>query len=202
MTEAVEIEAPGPVVLRGEARAAGDAWIVLVHALGRDLDVWNALVEVLDDSLSVLAADLRGHGGSDGLRDDARAGDDVAAMLAYARGRGAKLLVAVAAGDVASAVLAAGDRFEADAVILLGPTGDLGDVGNVPRFVVAAAEDPEQVVAADLLQHAVGWSLIANVPTAEKGTELLAGAWATNVHAYVTSFLHDVRRHHAATLSQ
>jgi len=202
MTEAVEIEAPGPVVLRGEARAAGDAWIVLVHALGRDLDVWNALVEVLDDSLSVLAADLRGHGGSDGLRDDARAGDDVAAMLAYARGRGAKLLVAVGAGDVASAVLAAGDRFEADAVILLGPTGDLGDVGTVPRFVVAAAEDPEQVVVADLLQHAVGWSLIANVPTAEKGTELLAGSWATNVHAYVTSFLRDVRLHHAATLSQ
>lgn len=202
MIEAVEIEAPGQVVLRGEARAAGDAWIVLVHALGSDLDRWNPLVEVLDDSLSVLAADLRGHGGSDGIRDNARAGDDVAAMLAYARGRGAEVLVAVGAGDVAAAVLETAERFEANAVVLLGPTGDLGGVGTVPRFVVAAAEDPEQVAAADLLQRAAGWSLIANVPTAEKGTELLTGSWGTNVRAYVTSFLRDVLLHHAATVSQ
>jgi pimeloyl-ACP methyl ester carboxylesterase len=196
MIDAVEIETPGGVVLRGQARVAGDCWIVLVHAFGRDLDMWRPLLDELDEPFSVLAVDLRGHGGSDGSPAAEQAEQDVAALLEYTRGCGADTLVAVAAGDVASAVLAAAARSAADAVVLLGPSGDVGDPGAVPRFVVCASEDPDQVIAAEALQRAPGWSLIANVPTAENGADLVEGAWATNVLAYVSSFVRDVYLHH------
>lgn len=200
MIEAVEIETRDGVLLRGQARVAGDDWLVLVHAPGRDLDMWSPLIDELDDSLSVLTADLRGHGGSDGERTEQPAEADVDALLGYARQRGAEMLVAVAAGNAALAVLAAASRAAADAVVLLGPSGDFDQVETVPRFVVTASDDPGQAAAAATLQSAPGWSMVANVPTAEPGADLVSSEWATTVRAYVTSFVRDVRLHHARSV--
>ena len=43
-----------------------DTWVVLVHDVGDDIDVWRPLrVALAARGWSVLALDLRGHGGSD-----------------------------------------------------------------------------------------------------------------------------------------
>ena len=39
--------------------------LVLIHALGTDLTIWDALLPLLPPGLRVLRLDLRGHGGSD-----------------------------------------------------------------------------------------------------------------------------------------
>ena len=43
----------------------GGAPLVLVHALGTDLTIWDDLIALLPPSLRILRLDLRGHGGSD-----------------------------------------------------------------------------------------------------------------------------------------
>ena len=48
--------------LSGPATGPG---LVLIHALGTDLHLWDALVPLLPPSLRVLRFDLRGHGASD-----------------------------------------------------------------------------------------------------------------------------------------
>lgn len=44
---------------------AGGAPVVLLHALGTDLSIWDDLVPLLPDTLQILALDMRGHGRSD-----------------------------------------------------------------------------------------------------------------------------------------
>jgi pimeloyl-ACP methyl ester carboxylesterase len=198
MIEAVELETNDGVVLRGELRAGGDDWVVLAHAPARDLDMWSELVAELDEELTVVTVDLRGCGGSDGDAAPDRAGEDVEAMLRFARGRGADLLALVAAGEACAAALEVAGRLPLDGVILLGPAAAANDPGPTPRFVVAAAGDPEQVAAAEALQAAPGWSLVANVPIAESGAELVDGSWGSNVRAYVNGFVRNVRLNRVA----
>lgn len=54
--------------LRLNARLTGPAGaraLVLLHALGTDLSIWDDLLPLLPDPLQILALDMRGHGASD-----------------------------------------------------------------------------------------------------------------------------------------
>ncbi len=65
--EAVQATTADGVTLRGELVRGGDVWICLVHDVGEDIDAWRPLRPGLArKGWSVLALDLRGHGGSDG----------------------------------------------------------------------------------------------------------------------------------------
>jgi len=202
MIEAVEIEASDGTVLRGEAQEAGPDWVVLVHDLGEDIDAWRPLPAALAArGLSVLAFDLRGHGGSDGEPDPARTAADLAAALSLARGRGAGRVYLGAAGESARAAIEAGAAEGCDALVLLAPVGDGLEGGSLPRLSVVSSLDARQQAAARALHRGPGWSLVANVPVEASGCAVLAGEWGGNVQDYVLSFLGDQRQARRAARS-
>jgi alpha-beta hydrolase superfamily lysophospholipase len=194
MTEAVEVEAHDGAVLRGELRQAGSDWAVLVHDLGEDIDAWRPLHgRLVRGGMSVLALDLRGHGGSDGDIDAARTADDLAVAVAFARNRGAGRVYLAAAGESARAALEVGAAEGCEAIVLLAPVGDDLSGSPLPRLSVVSSRDARQQAAARALHRGPGWSLVASVPADASGCGLLAGRWGRNVQDYVGAFLADRR---------
>jgi pimeloyl-ACP methyl ester carboxylesterase len=121
----VEIVAQDDCVLRGQVWPGESDWIVLLHDVGpdEDLDRWHPLVPVfLAERLTVLAVDLRGHGASDGEWQDTTAVGDAAAIVRYARDRGAELVVVVAAGQSVVDSLWASECVSVDGVVGLSAT--------------------------------------------------------------------------------
>lgn len=198
MIEAVEITAHDGVVLRGEVAMRASDWIVLVHAQGDDLDAWRPLSSQLEDhQLTVLAVDLRGHGGSDGDPDPAATPTDVQAMLEYARSHMALRVYLAGAGSSAVPVLDVAERAPVDGVVLVSPVG-VDETGEtpVPRLVLHDPADPDQAASAARLADAPGWSLGISLPAAGRGREMVQGDWGDNVAGYVVAFLRDVRMSH------
>jgi pimeloyl-ACP methyl ester carboxylesterase len=182
MTEFVEF---GP--LRGELTPGGGDWIVLVHESGRDLDGWKPVVpELARLPLSVLAFDLRGHGGSD---DSPGAVDeDVQAALEFARASGARNVFVAAGGDSVAPALAASEA--AAGFVAIGPTS--ASTSTLSRLIVVASRDENQVAAAASLRAGGGWAVVVNIPTAERGLDLLAGDWGTGVRSHMLVFVKDL----------
>ena len=87
----VEFVTDDGVTLRGECRGGDRDWLVLVHDLGSDLDCWDLFPELWAWPLSVLAFDLRGHGGSDGISSLSCVQCDVVAATGFARSHGSAL---------------------------------------------------------------------------------------------------------------
>lgn len=194
MIDAVEVPAAAGVVLRGELRLGGPDWAVLVHDQGEDIDAWRPLAAALAGrGLSVLALDLRGHGGSDGEVDPSTAGDDIRAALAFAREHHAGRLYLVAAGRSSVPAVEVGAAERCDALLLLAPVGEGLDRAALPRLTVVSSLDAGQQAAARGLHRGRGWSLVANVPVQARGCGLLAGRWGTNVVDYATAFLSERR---------
>jgi pimeloyl-ACP methyl ester carboxylesterase len=184
MTEFVEFG-----TLRGELTRAADDWIVLVHESGRDLDGWKPVVSDLARlPLTVLAFDLRGHGGSDGSPGSVE--EDVHAALEFARAGGARSVLVAAAGDSVAPSLTAAET--AGGFVALGPTGAPVAAPRLPRLIVVASRDEEQVAAAASLRAGGGWAVVVNIPTSERGLELLAGAWGTGVRSHMLVFVKDL----------
>lgn len=194
MIEAVEITCPDGVVLRGELRRAGSHWAVLVHDEGMDLDAWRPLpAKLAVRGFSVLAIDLRGHGGSGGEADPDRTTDDLADVLAYARKAGAEHLTVGAAGKSAMPALEAAGA-GCDALFLLGPVGEaLRRSRALPTLVVAGSQDERQEATASELVRRASRTVVVRVPVAAPGCEFLASAWGRNVTSYITSFLTNVQ---------
>lgn len=74
---------PDDLVLHATDEGAG-APLVLIHAHGMDLHMWDAVMPLLPDGLRVIRVDLRGHGRSPGEGDSYFMGDlvgDVARVL-------------------------------------------------------------------------------------------------------------------------
>jgi pimeloyl-ACP methyl ester carboxylesterase len=194
MTEAVEVEAHDGAVLRGELQQAGSDWAVLAHDLGEDIDAWRPLQKRLARvGMSVLALDLRGHGGSDGEVDATRTADDLAVAVGFARSRGARRVYLGVAGESARAGVEVGAAEGCEALVLLGPVGDDLAGCRLPRLSVVSSRDPRQQAAARRLHRGPGWSLVANVPVEASGCGLLVGEWGGNVQDYVATFLADRR---------
>ena len=124
----VEFVTADGVTLRGECRRGDRDWVVLVHDLGSDLDCWNLFPELWDWPLSVLAFDLRGHGGSDGNTSLRSVQCDVVAATGFARSHGRGFVCVVAAGKGAVNALNVPPDDLADAYVLVSP--DPNDLGT------------------------------------------------------------------------
>jgi pimeloyl-ACP methyl ester carboxylesterase len=115
--EPVELVTADGIVLRGLARGDEEAWVVLVHDEGGDLDSLAPLVAgFADAAFATLSLDLRGHGASDGEPDLRRARIDVEAALDHVR---AAEVFLVAAGAACEGALTA--QREIGATVLLSP---------------------------------------------------------------------------------
>lgn len=193
MTASTPIEvtpADRPIVLRGETIPGGSVWAVLAHDQGEDLDRWGGLPRQLAAcGVTVLMFDLRGHGASDGTPDASATERDLEAMIGVARDAGSEVVVVVAGGGTASIAV---NCAIADAVVALAPrrtSCGLASARAHARFVVVS-DDPEVQATAEQLQREPGRrTLLARVPTADVGLQLLAGTWASNVAGYVVSFI-------------
>jgi pimeloyl-ACP methyl ester carboxylesterase len=186
MIEAVEIAARDGTVLRGEVIRAGPDWVVLVHDRGRDLDAWVGLRHALaSEGMSVLAYDLRGHGGSDGRPDTGCEEQDVEDVLAFVRRAGAeRLFVAAVGSSVSAALTAAAGR--AAGIVALDPPGDCPPALPALRTLVIVPHGASAPALA-------GFSLAVYLPDGARGHELLRGGWASCIEGYVLRFLRGAR---------
>lgn len=190
MIEAVEIPLRDGVVLRGELIRGGGDWTVLVHDPGEDLDAWSGLPSVLAaEGMSVLAFDLRGHGGSDGAADPARDEDDLEDVVEFVRGFGAERIFLGAAGGSVRAALAVGEREGAGLFALApkGPPQELPPAPSLAKLVIVGADDPLEDDAASVF---AGFALVVRLPVSE---DLLHSSWGASVRDYVVRFLRDAR---------
>jgi pimeloyl-ACP methyl ester carboxylesterase len=194
--EAVEIEASDGIVLRGEVDPRGSDWAVLVHDPGGDLDAWRPIfVAIAECGLTVLAFDLRGHGGSDGGVAPASTAGDTWAAVAYARRRGAERIYIGVMGSATRAALEAAAASSCSALFALGPVGEeLDRVPPVARLALIASKDETQAAAGKELARSSGWTLVIQVPVADRGRDLLVGTWAPSIRDHVLTFLKH-RRH-------
>ncbi|MBW3620963.1 MAG: alpha/beta fold hydrolase [Actinobacteria bacterium] len=126
---------PGPVGTRGPA-------VVLAHgfAANRRKPAYAYLADGLAQRMSVLALDLRGHGGSGGISTlGDREALDVAAGIAWLRAYGHRWVGAVGLSMGATSVLHAGARgAPADAIVVVSATA---------RFRMPAETPPMQRLA-------------------------------------------------------
>lgn len=74
----------GDVQLHARIDGREGPWVVLLHALGANLTLWDDTTRHLSDRYRILRFDLRGHGGSDapvGAYTMARLADDAVALM-------------------------------------------------------------------------------------------------------------------------
>jgi pimeloyl-ACP methyl ester carboxylesterase len=206
--EPAELTADDGVVLRGECWLAGADWLVLGHDLGVDLDSWRPLIGLAAvRGWSVLALDLRGHGGSDDPWNAAQCPADVALAVGEARLRGANTVCVCGAGVSAIAALQAASSTEPDALVLLSP-GPVEDGSaktlrgaGISKLVVygshAPADDADAKRVADL---SIGPALRVGLPTTAHGTDLLLGRLGRQTLEHIAAFW-DEQRHLASAPS-
>jgi alpha-beta hydrolase superfamily lysophospholipase len=191
MTRPIPVEIPvNGVVLRGERRAGASFCAVLVHDQGEDLDGWLDVPERLSAmGLTVLAFDLRGHGGSDGEADAASMLADIEAVVDACRRGGADLVLVAASGTAAGVAL---DASSAEAVIAVTPLSISGhpSEGRAHARLVVTSKDRGSVLAAAALQGQPGRrTLVARVPVDAVGLSLLEGPWGGNIASYIEAFV-------------
>jgi alpha-beta hydrolase superfamily lysophospholipase len=131
--------------------------VVLVHMLGRSKDEWAAVALRLQEmGLTVLAIDLRGHGGSGGTRTSLSAmTTDVRAaaewLTAHASVRPGAIAIVGASLGASLSVLAAAEMGTVRGVAMISPSLDyrglrldpaLTKLGRRPMWLVASTEDP------------------------------------------------------------
>ena len=78
----------GDVQLQVRIDGQEGPWVVLAHALGANLTLWDDTARHLSDRYRVLRFDLRGHGSSDapvGAYTMARLADDAVALMEIGR---------------------------------------------------------------------------------------------------------------------
>jgi pimeloyl-ACP methyl ester carboxylesterase len=194
--DSVELKTWDELVLRGEAIQAGRDWAVLVHDLGEDIDAWGRLPRRLAaDVMSVLALDLRGHGGSDGP-DSAGTDDtiraDTSTAIAYARSQDAQRIYVIAAGR-SCAPAAREAAIGCHALVALAPVDRSAHWGGLPRLAVVGSASPEQQAIVDAFRSPPGWAVVAHVPLSASGLGVLRTPWSSNVVEYVAGFLKGQR---------
>jgi pimeloyl-ACP methyl ester carboxylesterase len=190
MIEAVEIVLPSGVVLRGELRRGGPDWVILVHDLNEDIDDWQTLPALLSASgSSVLAYDLRGHGGSDGDPGVDSTAIDLVAAIAWARSLGATAIHIGVSGRSTRAALKAAAVSGCGSLFALAPLGVDRDQTPVAKLAIVGSRDPDQDAAGTALSRSSGWWIVVRLPVAERGCSLLRSDWALNVQDTILTFL-------------
>jgi alpha-beta hydrolase superfamily lysophospholipase len=191
----VEVPTEDGLILRGERFPGSRDWVVLVHDLGEDIDAWRMLPgRLAKDGMSVLALDLRGHGGSDGLdgegcQDTIEA--DTSAALAYAGSRGAERIYVIAAGHACAP--AAREAANCRAFVAVAPVDRVSDWGGRPRLAIVASTSPGQQAIANSFRSSAGWAMVTHVPFTTSGLGVLRTPWGSSVVEYVAGFLKGQR---------
>jgi pimeloyl-ACP methyl ester carboxylesterase len=190
------------VELAGDVRGEGDRGVVLAHGFGSDRSAWDRLAtELADEGYLALTFDLRGFGGSDGVRDAEAAPQDVLGAVAALRDEGARsiVLVGASAGGSASLVAAAGPEVALEGVVTLSAPGSFLGL-EVSSDIAAAVEEPKLFIAGDrdAPARAAAQSLFEAAPPpkrmeivagGEHGAALLEGQRASFVRDLILDFL-------------
>lgn len=191
----VEVVLPWGSVVRGLRWGGGPDSLLLLHEPGADLDAWGSLPPYLAGRLplDVTSCDLPGHGLSDDPWEPERLPELVLA-LAENEGGGHRRFV-LAAGGVASVVLAlAGDLRLAGVIVLSPPAPDASRLRSprVPKLIFAGSLAGEELRdARRMATSSGGWAVVTSVPVAASGTGLLATDWAPRIADQIGVFLRD-----------
>lgn len=202
--EAVQATTADGITLRGELIRGGDVWICLVHDAGEDIDAWRPLRPGLArKGWTVLALDLRGHGGSDGDWPSERAELDIDLAVTLARRSGARHVSVIAAGRSGLLALRAVERalpeksFDLpDSLVLVSPAPlDGADPmalrgQGLPKLFVHGGKDQLRADSEALRKASIGWTVGVTFGTAARGTALVAERTA-NVLDKIVSFLNE-----------
>lgn len=204
--EALQATTADGVSLRGEIVPGDETWVVLVHDAGGDIDDWRPIRAGLARmGWTVLALDLRGHGGSDGEWSAERGHLDVDLGITLARRSDARHVSLVCAGLAGVLALRAVERawdepsFELpDSLVLISP-GPLDGADpmtlrgrGLSRLFVVGAADPHADDAEALQRASIGWNVTVSFPTAARGAALVAER-PVNVLDKVVAFLKEQR---------
>ena len=179
------------VLLGGHLTSGADAWVILWHDRGGDLDIWRPLQETLE-AFTLLAMDLRGHGLSEGAFSQQAAEDDLVTTIRWARAQGAARVGVVAAGSSADSALSAAAQEPIDAVVLLSPPSSVnpGCRPRVPKLILVGGADPAALEAARAhYQRSIGPASLVDFPVHEQGPALLTTAFAAHVSEQISGFL-------------
>lgn len=203
--EPIECRAADGVLLRGEEVRQGSSWVVLLHDEGDDLDCWQAVRHVLAArGWSIVALDLRGHGGSDGDWERASATLDAAVALGRAAAADPDHVALVAAGVTGVLVLEAieQDALDAalrpDALVLVSPRAASADLASlrgegIATLVLYGQRAAHAADAERLRRASIGWTLGVGVPSERTGDGLLRGSESAVVSDQILSFLAEQR---------
>ena len=202
--EAVQGTTADGLMLRGELVRGDETWLVLVHDVGEDIDAWQPLRPGLARlGWTLLALDLRGHGGSDGEWKGERGELDVDLAVTLARRHGARHVAVVAAGGSGILALRAVERampeegFDLpDSLILISP-GPLDGVdpmtlrgGGLSKLFLYGAKDRLAADVVALQRASIGWNVAVSFATEARGAAL-ATEWTVNVLDKMGSFLKE-----------
>jgi pimeloyl-ACP methyl ester carboxylesterase len=186
--EAVQATTADGVTIRGELVHGGDVWLCLVHDIGEDIDAWRPLRPGLArKGWTVLALDLRGHGGSDGEWTGAHGELDADLAVTLARRLGARHVCVVGAGRGAVAALQAVERALPeprfalpDSLVLIsaGPLDGLDPMAlrgqGLPKLYAHGAKDPLAGDAEALRKASIGWTVGVTFGTEARSSALVA----------------------------
>lgn len=188
----VELHLSG-TTMRGYRWPGDDAWIVLLHEVGEDLDVWNDIPATLAAAgYTVVAIDLPGHGLSDDpWRPECASSlvDDIVRSVTPPTGR----CFVIAAGSLSEPAMRSA---HVDAIVALSPGIPSGDpfVRTPPALILVGGADTAAAEAADLVFRATrGWTVVSSFGSTRQREALYSGPWGPHALEQTLAFFRDYR---------
>ena len=175
------------VQLRGEIVRGGTTHVVCIHGVGEDIDIWRPMrAPLAGRGWTVLALDLRGHGGSEGEWALEHGALDADVAITIARRLGARHVAVLASGEGAIFALQALERAlpsEAlelpDSFVFIspGPLNGLDPMalrgGGLSKLFIFGAKDPHAGDARALFKASIGWKVQTTYGTDAREGELI-----------------------------
>jgi pimeloyl-ACP methyl ester carboxylesterase len=184
-------------IVRGLRWGNAPLHALLLHEPGADLDAWGILPPRLAARLplTVEAFDLPGHG----LSDDPWQPDALPGLLrTLGAGDAARdMRIVIAAGSVATAVLALAAELHFAGVVLLSPEAaaqpdPLPRSPLTPKLVFAGSLAGDELTAARRLATAAGgWAVVTAVPIAVRGARVFDTEWGPRLADQIETFCRD-----------